>query len=159
MTEVTEPRASLLDFICRSWMSFCFNCKVFNLILRTWCLIRSFMRKGVINEIVWQTSSIISALEQDGLWFRVGWLSWAWGETFPQEGFLLFAWGNLTDGLWHAGREFHETSHSVTFYFMTKRLPMMLWYLNARVNSHQRWKQTRFRVCFHLWCKLTQWRS
>ena len=26
---------------------------------------------------------------------------------------------------------------------------------NARVNSHQRWKQTRFRVCFHLWCELT----
>ena len=25
----------------------------------------------------------------------------------------------------------------------------------ARVNSHQRWKQTRFRVCFHLWCELT----
>ena len=26
---------------------------------------------------------------------------------------------------------------------------------NTRVNSHQRWKQTRFRVCFHLWCELT----
>ena len=26
---------------------------------------------------------------------------------------------------------------------------------NARVNSHQRWKQTRNRVCFHLWCELT----
>ena len=23
------------------------------------------------------------------------------------------------------------------------------------VNSHQRWKQTRFRVCFHLWYELT----
>ena len=23
------------------------------------------------------------------------------------------------------------------------------------VNSHQRWKQTRNRVCFHLWCELT----
>ena len=32
----------------------------------------------------------------------------------------------------------------------------MLWYHNARVNSHQRWKQTRFRVCFHLWCELTR---
>ena len=31
----------------------------------------------------------------------------------------------------------------------------MLWHNNARVNSHQRWKQTRFRVCFHLWCELT----
>ena len=31
----------------------------------------------------------------------------------------------------------------------------MLWHHNARVNSHQRWKQTRFRVCFHLWCELT----
>ena len=25
----------------------------------------------------------------------------------------------------------------------------------TRVNSHQRWKQTRFRVCLHLWCELT----
>ena len=31
----------------------------------------------------------------------------------------------------------------------------MLWHLNARVNSHQRWKQTWFRVCVHLWCELT----
>ena len=31
----------------------------------------------------------------------------------------------------------------------------MLWSHNARVNSHQRWKQTRNRVCFHLWCELT----
>ena len=31
----------------------------------------------------------------------------------------------------------------------------MLWHHNARVNSHQRWKQTQFRVCFHLWCELT----
>ena len=31
----------------------------------------------------------------------------------------------------------------------------MLWHHKARVNSHQRWKQTRFRVCFHLWCELT----
>ena len=31
----------------------------------------------------------------------------------------------------------------------------MLWHHNARVNSHQRWKQMRFRVCFHLWYELT----
>ena len=37
--------------------------------------------------------------------------------------------------------EFHETYHSVT--------------LIVLVNSHQRWKQTRNRVCFHLWCELT----
>ena len=36
-----------------------------------------------------------------------------------------------------------------------KRLQTMLWHNNARVNSHQRWKQTQFRVCFHLWCELT----
>ena len=35
------------------------------------------------------------------------------------------------------------------------RLQTMLWHHNARVNSHQRWKQTRNRVCFHLWCELT----
>ena len=51
--------------------------------------------------------------------------------------------------------EFLETCHSVTFYFMKKRLQTMTWHLNVRVNSHQRWKQTRFRVCFHLWCELT----
>ena len=39
--------------------------------------------------------------------------------------------------------------------FHEKRLQTMLWDHNARVNSHQRWKQTRFRVCFHLWCELT----
>ena len=39
--------------------------------------------------------------------------------------------------------------------FHAKRLQTMLWHLNARVNSHQKWKQTRFRVCFHLWCELT----
>ena len=38
---------------------------------------------------------------------------------------------------------------------MKKRLQTILWHHNARVNSHQRWKQTRFRVCFHLWCELT----
>ena len=31
-----------------------------------------------------------------------------------------------------------------------KRLQTMLWHHNARVNSHQRWKQMRFRICFHL---------
>ena len=36
-----------------------------------------------------------------------------------------------------------------------KRFQTMLWCLNARVNLHQRWKQTRFRICFHLWCELT----
>ena len=39
--------------------------------------------------------------------------------------------------------------------FHDKRLQKMLWHLYAKVNSHQRWKQTRFRVCFHLWCELT----
>ena len=37
--------------------------------------------------------------------------------------------------------EFHKTCHSVTFIVL--------------VNSHQRWKQTRNRVYFHLWCELT----
>ena len=31
----------------------------------------------------------------------------------------------------------------------------MLWHHSAWVNSHQRWKQARIRVCFHLWCELT----
>ena len=37
--------------------------------------------------------------------------------------------------------ELHETGHSVTFIVL--------------VNSHQRWKQTRNRVCFHVWRELT----
>ena len=37
--------------------------------------------------------------------------------------------------------EFQETCHFVT--------------LIVVVNSHQRWKQTRNRFCFHLWCELT----
>ena len=40
--------------------------------------------------------------------------------------------------VWH---EFHESCYSVT--------------LIVLVISHQRWKQTRNRVCFHLWCELT----
>ena len=39
--------------------------------------------------------------------------------------------------------------------FQEKRLQTMLWHHNARVNSHQRWKQMRLRICFHLWCELT----
>ena len=41
----------------------------------------------------------------------------------------------------HTSHEFHETCHSVTCIVL--------------VNSHQRWKQTRYCVCFHLWCELT----
>ena len=55
----------------------------------------------------------------------------------------------------NAKHEFHETCHSFTFLFQEIRLQTMLWHHNARVNSHQRWKQTRFCVCFHLWCELT----
>ena len=48
------------------------------------------------------------------------------------------AWVSDSQSIIH---EFHETCHSVTFIVL--------------VNSHQRWKQTRHRVCFHLWCELT----
>ena len=51
--------------------------------------------------------------------------------------------------------EFHETGLSVTCYFLKKDSQMMLRHHNARVNLHRRWKQTRNRVCFHLWCELT----
>ena len=51
--------------------------------------------------------------------------------------------------------ELHETCHSIRFYFIKKKTPNDAVHHNARVNSHQRWKQTRFRVCFHLWCELT----
>ena len=38
----------------------------------------------------------------------------------------------------HEYHEFHETCRLIVL-----------------VNSHQRWKQVRNRVCFHLWCELT----
>ena len=41
----------------------------------------------------------------------------------------------------YADHELNESCHSVTFIVL--------------VNSHRRWKQTRNRVCFHLWCELT----
>ena len=40
-----------------------------------------------------------------------------------------------------AVHDFQETCHSVTFIVL--------------VNSHQRWKQTQKRICFHLWSELT----
>ena len=54
-----------------------------------------------------------------------------------------------------AAREFHETCHFSCILFHEKRLQTMLWHHNAGVNGHQRWKQTRLRICFHLWCELT----
>ena len=56
---------------------------------------------------------------------------------------------------WVSEHEFHETCHSVTFYFMRKVSKRCCDTAKARVNSHQRWKQMRFRICFHLWCELT----
>ena len=57
-------------------------------------------------------------------------------------------WCSILDQLlWHNTGEpperddFHETCNAVSFIVL--------------VNSHQRWKQTRFRVCFHLWYELT----
>ena len=60
-----------------------------------------------------------------------------------------FYWGSMLESLatrqklgpFMPYHEFHETCRSVTFIVV--------------VNSHQRWKQTRNRVCFHLWCELT----
>ena len=56
-----------------------------------------------------------------------------------RKGHLLFPW--------------YLSFHYILF--NKKRLQTMLWHHYARVNSHQRWKQTRFRICFHLWCELT----
>ena len=62
-------------------------------------------------------------------------------------GGTLVGWGLLQEPgcpynhPYYYPHEFHETCHSVTFI--------------ALVNSNQRWKQMRNRVCFHLWCELT----
>ena len=76
-------------------------------------------------------------------------------ESFQPISFKVF-W-DFEDILtqFYPSHEFHETCHSVTFHFMKKGSQTMLWHHNTRVNSHQIWKQTRFRVCFHLWCELT----
>ena len=76
-------------------------------------------------------------------------LKWSWGVV------QFASWGMFIPKQLSLSHEFHENHHSVTFYFIKNRLQTMLWHHNARVNSHQRWKQTRFRVCFHLWCELT----
>ena len=69
---------------------------------------------------------------------------WQMEQRFPPA-FSFFFWVALMLLLTclkkRTGHEFHETCHSVTFI--------------AVVNLHQRWKQTRNRVCFHLWCELT----
>ena len=53
--------------------------------------------------------------------------------------FLLLMWFSVQKSL--LLHECHETCHAITFIVL--------------VNSHQRWKQTRNRVCFNLWCELT----
>ena len=56
---------------------------------------------------------------------------------------LIYLWCACISRSIHisAYHEFHEACRSVTFIIL--------------VNSQQRWKQTRFRVCFHLCCELT----
>ena len=56
--------------------------------------------------------------------------------TWQMSGSIL-----IFSSLAQAYHEFHESCHSFTFIVL--------------VNSHQRWKQTRNRVCFHHWCELT----
>ena len=56
-----------------------------------------------------------------------------------------------------AGHEFHETCHSVTFYFM-KKAPNDVVTPQRQSQFTPKMKANvvpRFRVCFHLWCELT----
>ena len=93
--------------------------------------------------------------------YDTAWLTWAIkgaAESFATKCDVYCDWGIPFLQMHRCNnREFHETCHSVTFYFMKKKKDSKrcCWHHNARVNSHQRWKQTRFRVCFHLWCELT----
>ena len=54
---------------------------------------------------------------------------------------LLIGKQSRPTGSLSAWYEFHKNCHSVTFIVL--------------VNSHQRWKQTRFCISFHLWFELT----
>ena len=76
---------------------------------------------------------------------RTDWLSTDLGHLVSP---VVSTWCPLTS------HEFHETCHSFTSYFL-KKDSQHCWHNNARVNSHHRWKQTWFRVCFHLWRELT----
>ena len=52
----------------------------------------------------------------------------------------------------------HQVAKSreiLMFVCLQKRDQTMMWHHDARVNLHQGWKQTRIRVCFHLWGELT----
>ena len=67
-------------------------------------------------------------------------------QSVPQTGIWKEKFSNLKD---------HDYRVPNSILFHEKRLQMMLSHHKTTVNSHQRWKQTRFRVCFHLWCELT----
>ena len=69
---------------------------------------------------------------------HVGWEPYFLLAAIKTEGIAL---GLITSFEATRSHESHETCHSAIFIVL--------------VNSHQRWKQTRNRVCFHLWCELT----
>ena len=126
--------------------------------------------------IVWMTSRLIEWVRCNGTDLRVlnkGW-SWPrgstsvlipWGPVFSSLSVWTFAWSN-TVMIAKSNLSLNNFPLSIITWipwnlsfryilFHEKRLQTMLWHHNARVNSHQRWKQTRNRVCFHLWCVLT----
>ena len=83
-------------------------------------------------------------------------MAWPW----KFAGVRTCAWSNVVNfgSDWIIAEWFAWIPWNLSFLYISfheKRLQTMLRHHNARVNSHQRWKQTRFRVCFHLWCELT----
>ena len=70
------------------------------------------------------------------------WCVWTRLVILADEKMLLQSW--IPWNLSFHYKSFHEKRHQT-----------MQWHHKARVNSHQRWKQKQFRICFHLWCELT----
>ena len=72
-------------------------------------------------------------------------------ETYSTTGLIIKSWNpwNLS---FHCIL-FHEWTH---YLILAGSSFYQIWLGRlTRVNSHQTWKQTRNRVCFHLWCELT----
>ena len=95
------------------------------------------------------------------LWDALGWSLWLPGGASFNWSFSWILQINTCVEKYLTCPRNHDISwipRNLSFHYILfheKGLQTMLWHHNARVDSQQRWKQTRFRICFHLWCELT----
>ena len=88
-------------------------------------------------------SVLFNGVNSMSFWLSTGQYLWRAQVSTRLETFVNWVKGNIHPCCCRCCCCFfkHDTCHPVTFIVM--------------VNSHQRWKQTRNRVCFHLWYELT----